>query len=55
MKNRVIFSVTNDIVFDQRVNRIAGTLLQEGAEILVVAPLLNFHQYSKIHHNEIFR
>jgi len=36
MKNRVIFSVINDIVFDQRVNRIAGTLLQEGAEILIV-------------------
>jgi len=36
MKNRVIFSVTNDIVFDQRVNRIARTLLQEGAEILAV-------------------
>jgi len=36
MKKRVIFSVINDIVFDQRVNRIAGTLLQEGAEILVV-------------------
>ena len=36
MKKRVIFSVINDIVFDQRVNRIAGTLIQEGAEILVV-------------------
>ncbi|MCK4630047.1 MAG: glycosyltransferase [Bacteroidales bacterium] len=36
MKKRVIFSVINDIVFDQRVNRVAGTLLQEGAEILVV-------------------
>ena len=36
MKNRVIISVTNDIVFDQRVNRVTGTLLQEGADILVV-------------------
>jgi glycosyltransferase involved in cell wall biosynthesis len=36
MKKRVIFSVINDIVFDQRVNRVAGTLLQEGAEILIV-------------------
>ena len=36
MQKRVIFSVINDIVFDQRVNRIAGTLIQEGAEILVV-------------------
>lgn len=36
MKKRVIFSVINDIVFDQRVNRVAGTLLQEGAEILVI-------------------
>jgi len=41
MKKRVIFSVINDIVFDQRVNRIAGTLLQEGAEILVVGRQFN--------------
>jgi glycosyltransferase involved in cell wall biosynthesis len=41
MKKRVIFSVINDIVFDQRVNRIAGTLLQEGAEILVVGRQLS--------------
>jgi len=36
MKKRIIFSVINDIVFDQRINRVAGTLLQEDAEILVV-------------------
>lgn len=36
MNNRVIMSVTNEVAFDQRVNRVAETLLTEGAEILIV-------------------
>lgn len=36
MSKRLIISVINDIEFDQRVNRIAGTLQKEGAEILIV-------------------
>ncbi|MCH7657716.1 MAG: glycosyltransferase [Bacteroidetes bacterium] len=36
MKKLVIFSVINDVVFDQRVNRAARTLMQEGADVLVV-------------------
>ena len=35
-KKRVVISVTNDLVTDQRVNRIATTLHNHGYEVLVV-------------------
>ena len=37
---RIIISVTNDLVSDQRVNRVASTLSSEGLHVLLVGRLL---------------
>jgi glycosyltransferase involved in cell wall biosynthesis len=40
-KNRIVLSVTNDMVIDQRVHRIATTLAENGADVLVVGRKIN--------------
>ena len=37
---RIIISVSNDVVTDQRVNKVAGTLLESGVEIVIVGRML---------------
>lgn len=51
--NKIIFTVTNDLVFDQRMNRICGSLTDSGYEVLLVgrklknSPLLTEKKYKQ--------
>ena len=41
MKKKIIFTVTNDLVYDRRMMRIGESLVTEGYEILLVGRCLN--------------
>lgn len=40
MKKRVILSVTNDLVSDRRIQKVAGTLIKEGFDVIFIGRLL---------------
>ena len=45
MKKKIIFTVTNDLVYDRRMMRIGESLVTEGYEILLVGRCLNDSQH----------